>query len=163
LETDVTADPFEAKRVSMLWAEPFHAAEIAALHAQLFDPPWDQPSIEKMLLHPASTALVARYGVPQITVGFVLAQLAADEAEILTIGVDKALQKHGIGLRLLESIARACKKVEAKRLFLEVADDNISAQKLYAKAGFLEVGRRKGYYHRGTSLPVDARALALML
>jgi [ribosomal protein S18]-alanine N-acetyltransferase len=155
--------PFEVSRVSLLWAEPFNAAEIAALHTQLFNPAWDQESLEKMLLHPASTALVARHGNPQTTVGFVLAQLAADEAEILTIGVDAAWQKHGLGLRLLEAVARACKRVEAKRLFLEVADDNIAAQKLYAKAGFVEIGRRKGYYHRGDAPAVDARALALTL
>jgi [ribosomal protein S18]-alanine N-acetyltransferase len=154
---------FDMSRVSLLWAEPFNAADIAALHGQLFEPAWDQPSIEAMLVHPASTALVARHGSPQVTIGFVLAQLAADEAEILTIGVEKSWQKHGLGLRLVESVARACKRVEAKRLFLEVADDNISAQKLYAKAGFVEIGRRKGYYHRGSSPPVDARALALTL
>jgi [ribosomal protein S18]-alanine N-acetyltransferase len=160
---DVTTDPFEVNRVSFLWAEPFHAADIADLHARLFDPAWDLPSLEKMLLHPASTALVARHGAPQTTIGFVLAQLAADEAEILSIGVDATWQKQGIGLRLIESVARACKRVEAKRLFLEVADDNISAQKLYAKAGFVEVGRRKGYYERGPNPAVDARALALTL
>jgi [ribosomal protein S18]-alanine N-acetyltransferase len=155
--------PVEVSRVSLLWAEPFNAAEIAGLHARLFDPPWDQESIEQMLLHPASTALVARYGNPQTTVGFVLAQLAADEAEILTIGVDPDWQTHGLGLRLLEAVARACKRVEAKRLFLEVAEDNVAAQKLYAKAGFVEIGRRKGYYHRGAAPAVDARALALTL
>lgn len=150
-------------RVSLLWAEPFNAAEIAPLHAQLFDKPWDQASLETMLVHPASTALVARFGNPQATIGFVLAQLAADEAEILTIGVDKSWQHKGLGVRLVEGVARACKKVEAKRLFLEVAEDNLAARKLYAKTGFTEIGRRKGYYDRGAAPAVDALALALML
>ena len=150
-------------RVSLLWAEPFNAAEIALLHAQLFDKPWDQQSLEAMLVHPASTALVARFGNPQTTIGFVLAQLAADEAEILTIGVDKAWQQKGLGVRLVEGVARACKKVEAKRLFLEVAEDNLAARKLYAKTGFTEIGRRKGYYDRGSAPAVDALALSLIL
>jgi [ribosomal protein S18]-alanine N-acetyltransferase len=153
----------QASRVSLLWAEPFNAAEIAALHAKLFDKPWDQESFEKMLVHPASTSLVARYGNPQATVGFVLAQLAADEAEILTIGVDAAWQRHGLGVRLIEGIARACKKVEAKRLFLEVAEDNVPARHLYTKTGFKEIGRRKGYYDRGAAPAVDAVAMALAL
>jgi [ribosomal protein S18]-alanine N-acetyltransferase len=153
----------QISRVSLLWAEPFNAADIAALHAHLFDKPWDQASFETMLVHPASTALVARFGNPQSTVGFVLAQLAADEAEILTIGVDKAWQQKGLGVRLIEGVARACKKVEAKRLFLEVAEDNLSARKLYAKTGFTEIGRRKGYYDRGAAPAVDALALALIL
>ncbi len=34
--------PFRnVKHASMLWAAPERAEEIAALHAKLFDPPWD--------------------------------------------------------------------------------------------------------------------------
>ena len=53
-----------------------------------------------------------------------MGQLAADEAEILTIGVAKGWQKKGIGVRLVEGLARAVKRAEAKKLFLEVATDN---------------------------------------
>ena len=32
------------------------------------------------------------------------------------------------------------------RIFLEVAENNIPARRLYEKAGFSEIGRRKNYY-----------------
>jgi len=38
----------------------------------------------------------------------------------------------------------------AARLFLEVAEDNFAARKLYAALGFGAVGRRAAYYERGS-------------
>jgi ribosomal-protein-alanine N-acetyltransferase len=64
---------------------------------------------------------------------------------------------------LIEALGRAAKRAEAKRIFLEVADDNIPALVLYSRIGFQEVGRRKGYYVRGVGPPVDALVLQLML
>ena len=93
-----------------------------------------------LLNHPGSTAFLARVGTPPQLSGFVLGQLAADEAEILTFGVGKDSQRHGIGRKLVEALARAAKKAEARRLFLEVAADNIPALVLYKRLGFQEVG-----------------------
>ncbi len=87
------AASLDPKYVSLLWAGPEQAADVAALHAQLFDPPWSEDSIRTLLDHPASTAFLAVIGNPKVPVGFVLAQLAADEAEILSIGVAKDWQR----------------------------------------------------------------------
>jgi [ribosomal protein S18]-alanine N-acetyltransferase len=151
------------KHVSILWAAPEHAEELALLHSGLFDVPWDAAAFVKLLGHPGSTAFLARVGAPARTVGFILGQLAADEAELLTLGVGKDSQRHGIGRRLVEALARAAKKAEARRLHLEVAGDNIPALVLYKKLGFAEVGRRKGYYQRAGAPPEDALRLALTL
>ncbi len=151
------------KHVSILWAAPEHAEELARLHAGLFEAPWDGTAFLNLLNHPGSTAFLARVGTPPETVGFILGQLAADEAEILTLGVGKDSQRHGIGRRLVEALARAAKKAEARRLFLEVAADNIPALVLYKKLGFQEVGRRKGYYQRAGAPSEDALTLALTL
>ena len=151
------------KHVSILWAAPEHAEELAKLHAGLFDPPWDAAAFRNLLNHPGSTAFVARVGTPPQIAGFILGQLAADEAEILTLGVGKVSQRHGIGRRLVEALARAAKKAEARRLFLEVAADNIPALVLYKKLDFQEVGRRKGYYQRPGAPSEDALTLAVTL
>jgi len=37
----------------------------------------------------------------------------------------------------------------ARRVFLEVAEDNWAARRLYAALGFAPVGRRRNYYRRG--------------
>lgn len=157
------AGQVDLKNVSVLWANADHADDIARCHASLFDRPWDKSSVESLLAHPGSTALVARIGYPAEVAGFILGQLAADEAEILSFGVSKQFQRHGIGKKLLDGLARAAKRAEAKRLFLEVADDNIPALVLYSRSGFKEVGRRKGYYERAGGSKADALVLALAL
>jgi ribosomal-protein-alanine N-acetyltransferase len=151
------------RHVSILWAAPEHAEELAKLHAGLFEAPWDAAAFVKLLSHPASTAFLARIGAPPRIAGFILGQLAADEAEVLTLGVDKQHQRHGIGRQLVEALGRAAKRAEVRRLFLEVGESNGAALGLYGALGFQEVGRRKGYYARAGSAPEDALTLALSL
>jgi len=49
----------------------------------------------------------------------------------------------------------------AERMFLEVAEGNVAARALYARAGFSEAGRRRGYYSRNDGSREDALVLAL--
>jgi len=156
----VSKDP---KYVSLLWAGLDRAAEVAKLHGLLFDPPWDETGLRNLLDHPASTAFVAFDGQSKEVVGFVLVQLAADEAEVLSIGVAPEWQRTGLGRRLVKGLATAVKRAEARRLFLEVADDNAAALALYRATGFVETGRRNGYYQRKNGKPADAVTMSLDL
>ena len=156
--------PFRnVKHASMLWAAPERAEEIAELHAKLFTPPWNANAVRGLLEHPAATSLVAVAGSPKAVIGFVIGQLAADEAEILSIGVAPNWQRAGVAAGLLEGLSRAARRGDAKRIFLDVAEDNEAALALYRKLGFLEAGRRKGYYQRPGSKAVDALTLVLTL
>lgn len=38
----------------------------------------------------------------------------------------------------------------AARIFLEVSVENAAARRLYARAGYTQIGRRKAYYADGT-------------
>jgi [ribosomal protein S18]-alanine N-acetyltransferase len=154
---------FDARLVSILWAGPEHAEELARLHAQLFEEAWDAESLHKHLSHPGSTAFIARVGKEARTLGFVLGQIAADEAEILTLGVGKDWQRRGVGGRLVEALIRAVRKAEARLLYLEVAPSNTAAVALYRRFGFKETGRRKSYYARPEAPAEDALTLALSL
>jgi [ribosomal protein S18]-alanine N-acetyltransferase len=149
--------------ISILWASPEDAAELALLHAGLFAKPWDAESFSRLLTHPGSTSFLAKVGQPPRTAGFIVSQLAADEAEIITLGVHKDSQRHGIARRLVEAMARAAKKAEVRRLFLEVGQSNAAALALYTGLGFKEAGRRKGYYEHPGAAPEDALVLALAL
>jgi ribosomal-protein-alanine N-acetyltransferase len=140
-----------------------NAAELAGLHQGLFDKPWDAAAFQGMLGHPGATAFMARLSSPIEVVGFIVGQLAADDAEILTLGVRTDRQRHGIGRKLVEALARAAKKAEARRVFLEVGMANAAALGLYKSLGFQEVGRRKGYYQRPVGPAEDALTLALNL
>lgn len=156
--------PFRnVKHASMLWASPERAEEIAGLHGKLFDPAWDTNSIKALLEHPAATSLIAVAGSPKAIIGFIIGQLAADEAEILSIGVAPNWQRAGLATGLLEGLARAARRGAARRIFLDVAQDNEAALGLYRKLGFEEVGRRKRYYLRPGNAAVDALTMALTL
>ena len=58
---------------------------------------------------------------------------------------------------------RAARRGGAKRIFLEVAEDNAAGLALYRKLGFVEAGRRKRYYERPGNARVDALTLVLTL
>ena len=153
--------PVDLRYLSLLWAVQEQAGDIARLHASLFETGWSDASILQTLSHPGSVALVAGAGTPRQIGGFALAQVAADEAEILSVGVAKDWQRNGVGLKLIHGVMRAAAKSGARRAFLEVAESNAAALALYRKAGFAETGRRKGYYAKPGAKAEDAILLGV--
>lgn len=80
--------------------------------------------------------------------GFILSRLTPPDSEILTFAVDPLRRGLGLGRMLLEKHLDNLERGGARLVFLEVADDNEAALKLYARAGFKEIGRRENYYQR---------------
>jgi len=148
---------------SLLRASPGHARELAALHALIFAQSWDEASFEQLLGHPGAVALLARVASPPQTVGLILGRLAADEAELITLGVHQEHRRHGIARRLVNQLTRAAKGAGAKRLVLEVNRNNAAAVALYRGLGFCQVGLRQGYYEHVGQRRDDALVLALAL
>jgi [ribosomal protein S18]-alanine N-acetyltransferase len=68
-----------------------------------------------------------------------------DEAHVATLGVAKALQGEGVGSLLLDDLLAEADR-RSPVVLLEVRADNEAAQRLYARRGFVEIGRRRGYY-----------------
>ncbi|MBY0338017.1 MAG: GNAT family N-acetyltransferase [Acetobacteraceae bacterium] len=81
--------------------------------------------------------------------GFILARVAADEAEILTLAVVPEARRQGVATALVEAACAAALLAGARVMFLEVAEDNGAARALYAALGFAVAGRRRGYYGPG--------------
>ena len=132
------------------------AGRLADLHAQAFESPWDEKAFDDLLDQSGVVALEARDG-------FILMRVVVDEAEILTLAVRPAARQAGLGLRLVEQACVDAVTQGATRLFLEVADDNVAARALYARAGFTEAGRRAGYYGRRDGSRIDALVLTKTL
>lgn len=82
--------------------------------------------------------------------GFILCQTVADEIEILTFCVRPLYRRRKIGELLLKQVMAASQQKGGKRIFLEVAADNVPARKLYERFGFKHTGNRPNYYRRGT-------------
>lgn len=136
-------------------AGPDDAAALAEIHAAAFPPgdAWDRGAIGGLLAMPGTAALRLR------DEGLVLLRVAADEAEILTLGVRPSARRQGAGRALLQGAMDVAAAAGALRILLEVAEGNLAARGLYAGAGFRAVGRRRGYYADGS----DALLLAAEL
>jgi len=154
----------DPKDLSLLWVEAEGASEIAQMHARLFDPPWSEESVRSLLISPGATALIAKVRLhpanPPAPAGFIIGRIAADEAEVLSLGVPDPFRRLGIARRLVEGLVRAVKAAGCVRLHLEVASDNDPAIALYSALGFAEVGRRRDYYRRSDGSSCDALMLA---
>ena len=75
-----------------------------------------------------------------------VARVASDEAEILTLAVAPGARGKGLGRALLSAAIAEAARRGAKAIFLEVGRDNPAALALYAALRFANVGSRKGYY-----------------
>jgi ribosomal-protein-alanine N-acetyltransferase len=93
-------------------------------------------------------------------VGYAVAWCLAPEAEILNLAVAPRRRQRGTGRALLDAVLAALAAGGARHVFLEVRESNRAARRLYAGAGFGEVGRRRGYYeHPREDALVLARAV----
>lgn len=130
--------------IERLRGDPARArsAEIARILALAFDDPgqrWSAASVASTLATPGAVALLAPGGCAVLRV-------AADEAELLTIGVAPDARRGGLGRALITACLDAAAAAGAERLHLEVAAGNGPALALYAALGFAETGRRRAYY-----------------
>lgn len=129
---------------------------LAEIHASAFDRPWDAATFESLDSQDAVFILGDANG-------FLLIRTVLDEAEILTLAVRPEARRRGRGAELVRAGAEAARARGAVKLYLEVAEDNAAALALYRSTGFVEEGRRKGYYPRPDGLPVAALLLSLNL
>jgi [ribosomal protein S18]-alanine N-acetyltransferase len=79
-------------------------------------------------------------------IGIVVARAAGRDAEILNLAVAPLWRRRGVGRTLMTSALAACEAAGAASAFLEVRESNASARAFYGDLGFIEVGRRRGYY-----------------
>jgi len=120
------------------------AAAIATLHGKSFHGGWSDGEIESLLLD--RNVIAHRAMVGRGLVGFILSRMAIDEAEILSVAIVPARRGRGLSRRLLDLHLRRLAGIGVHRVFLEVDEGNLPARKLYARAGFRDVGRREAYY-----------------
>lgn len=122
---------------------------LARLHAQSFTTPRPWSAAE-------FTDLLARAFLLTEGDAFLLGRVIADEAELLTIAVPPDQRGKGAAKRLVACFLDQSRQRGATTAFLEVADDNAAARRVYSGAGFVESGGRRGYYRSPEGRYVDA-------
>jgi ribosomal-protein-alanine N-acetyltransferase len=134
------------------------AKELERIHALGFYRGWPVGEFESFLSDPASPVYVACDARRRIA-GFALIRVVADEAELLTIAVDPKWRGKRIGQALLAAVFDDLLLTPARRMFLEVSEDNAAAIALYRREGFATIATRKGYYPK----PDGSAATALVM
>jgi [ribosomal protein S18]-alanine N-acetyltransferase len=120
------------------------APRLAELHGASFHRGWGEGEFERMLAE--RNTLVHRLRLGRKTIGFAVSRMAADEAEILSIGIDSTHRGRGLSRDLLLTHLGHLAGRGIRTIFLEVEENNQPARRLYEWAGFSVVGRRERYY-----------------
>ncbi|MGJ0392433.1 MAG: GNAT family N-acetyltransferase [Methylocystis sp.] len=125
------------------------AEECETLHGASFAFGWSKIDFESYLTDPNIIADGAvTEGARSKLGGFILSRLLPPDAEVLTFAVEPARRGLGLGRMILDKHLENLERGGARLVFLEVADDNEAALRLYFRFGFKEIGRRENYYQR---------------
>jgi len=114
---------------------------VTALEASAQAFPWSR-ALFADTLHSHHAAWVLRRG--GAICGFMVMMTVLDEAHLLNLAVQPTRQ--GLGKHLLHFGLNWAARRGARSMFLDVRASNENALALYHRAGFTEIGRRKGYY-----------------
>lgn len=122
-----------------------YVRECARLHSAAFSPlgarGWTANEFESLLRRGSTFLLKADHG-------FLLADLIADEVEILTVVVAPDHQGQSIGRALMSKLDETCRCRNVYKSNLEVAEDNNAAISLYIAFNYKQLAIRDGYFKR---------------
>ena len=108
--------------------------------------PWSEGNFRDCLRDGYRCRVAVVDGEP---VGFMILSSVLDETHLLNVAVDPARQRRGLALWMLEDALAQARAASMSVMYLEVRAGNEGAQCLYRRLGFIENGRRKGYYRAG--------------
>jgi len=133
------AEPYQIRPV----AEADISA-LAAIERECFSDPWTSAGLRETIQYETARAFVAEFGGS--AVGYVMARISGEEAEILNLAVLPSCRRRGIARCLLEEALAAVTTAGVREAYLEVRQSNAVALSLYQAFGFRPVGLRPDYY-----------------
>ena len=156
--------PFMSGEIMVEGSRVSDASVLSKVHADAFAHNWRGDELQRMIESDNVRALQCRRPSTWLRPaslepkGFVLARVAADEAEILTLAVTRDARGLGLGKALMRAIMSDLYADRINSLFLEVDETNEAAVGLYLGLNFTEVGERKSYYKPDKSAGDETRA-----
>ena len=122
-----------------------HVASVAAIEKECFGrDAWSEKSVSGELTNALALWLVAVEG--DTVAGYVGSQTVCNETDMMNVAVTADFRRRGIGEKLVNALVEELKTIDSHCLTLEVRASNTSAQAMYEKLGFAEIGRRPRYY-----------------
>ncbi|MET9295141.1 ribosomal protein S18-alanine N-acetyltransferase [Streptomyces sp. NPDC003077] len=135
---------------------------VLELEAELFpEDAWSPGMFWSELAHARGPGANRRYVVAELDgriVGYAGLAAVDGTGDVQTIATARDQWGTGLGARLLTELLSAATAFECHEVLLEVRVDNLRAQRLYERFGFVPIGFRRGYYQPGN---VDALVMRL--
>ncbi len=122
-----------------------HIDDVVKIEEESFPIPWPRQTFEFELLYNELAEYVVALDGERV-VGYGGMWMVLNEAHITNIAVTPSYRGRGIGRMLLLGLIRRAVALGADRMTLEVRPSNQPARNLYRSLGFVDRGRRKGYY-----------------
>ena len=94
-----------------------------------------------------------------LVIGICVFQIILDEAQINYFVIKQKFRKKGFGSYLMRFLINHCEKLKVNKLFLEVSQNNIQAEKFYDSFDFYTVGIRSNYYRDGSNALLKEKIL----
>lgn len=116
---------------------------IAAIERDAYEFPWSVGIFRDCLLAGYTSVVLDQGGR---VVGYGIMSVAAGEAHLLNLALSGEVQGRGYARRMLAHLLELAAAAGADSMYLEVRPSNERALRLYQRAGFEAVGRRRGYY-----------------
>lgn len=140
-----SASPAASPPVRLRPATADDVTAMAAIEANAFSDPWPASAFRALLEGGPAAVTVATDPHGEV-VGYTVVMVAGLEGDLANIACAAAWRGRGVGDCLLAGVLADARSRGVASLFLEVREGNTPARSLYAKHGFLPVGRRRRYY-----------------
>ncbi len=126
---------------------PEHIDQMARMEELCFSVPWSRETLAQELGNPLAHYVVCT-GEDGRVLGYIGSRIVLDSADITNVAVLPEMRRQGIGFELVNRMLEELILRGVSSVLLEVRESNLPAQRCYARAGFVPVGRRKGYYDK---------------
>ena len=137
--------------VNLVPLSPEYCEQVYEIARECLPEHWSLDGIRDVLRYDNNIYYVVIEQQSAKVVGFGGMMIVADEAELLNIAVTESFRCQGIAKDILKQLLEDACKIECSRMLLEVRENNVIAQHLYDKMGFVKIGIRNNYY----SNPMD--------
>ncbi|ABB50159.1 [SSU ribosomal protein S18P]-alanine acetyltransferase [Prochlorococcus marinus str. MIT 9312] len=94
-----------------------------------------------------------------LVIGICVFHVVLDEAQINFFVVNQKYRERGFGSYLMSYLIKQCEKLNINKLFLEVSQTNVVAEKFYSRFDFCTVGIRRNYYKDGSDALLKEKKL----
>ena len=119
--------------------------QIEAIEQQCFSCPWTLDQLRSQLSDDRHVFLAAVEESGAV-LGYVGMMFVLDEGYISNVAVAPNFRRQGVADALISALMMRAEELGLAFVTLEVRAGNEPAKALYAKHGFVPVGRRKNYY-----------------